>query len=130
MKRIPERTLARLAMILLISVQICVIFGLLYSHAALSLQISFADDQISMFEQMRTEALEAETKIAVCKLEYVVSYYPSGTKQRAGSRLDGLVERARQTAIRDIITHLRSKTRKDFGDDPGNWVTGLSQHRK
>ena len=61
----------------------------------------------------------------VSYLEYALWYYPSGTKQTKGSGLDQVVERARQCAVREIIEILRSRTRKDFGDDPRRWIEGL-----
>jgi hypothetical protein len=39
-------------------------------------------------------------------LDYVANYYPSGSKQETGSRLDRMVERERLLAIRDIRSHL------------------------
>ena len=47
-------------------------------------------------------------------------------KQTEGSALDRVVERARQSAVREIIAILRSRTGKDFGDDPRRWIEGLS----
>jgi hypothetical protein len=88
----------------------------------LRLRVSFASEQIAIFEEMRSRALSAEGSGAAQHLEYVVNYYPSGTKQIAGSRLDGIVERARTNAIRDIITHLREKTGENLGDDTEKWI--------
>jgi hypothetical protein len=63
-------------------------------------------------------------------LEYVVSYYPSGTKQTAGSRLDKIVERARQSTIREMISALRKRSGQDFGDDPQAWLRQAGRLKK
>jgi hypothetical protein len=64
------------------------LFKCYYEHIPLSLRVAFADDQIQIFDEMRTKALRSSPSEAVNHLEYVVSYYPSGTKQISGSRLD------------------------------------------
>ena len=87
-----------------------------------SLEIAFAEDQIDIFEQVTTKALQAKPAEAAACLQYVVGYYPSGTKQQAGSRLDRMVERQRTQAVREIIASLRRKTGEDLGDDPKEWI--------
>jgi hypothetical protein len=87
-------------------------------------EIAFADEQTATFDQMRRQTAESAA-VDVSDLEYALWYYPSGTKQTKGSRLDRVVERARQGAMREIIGILRSRTRKDFGDDPRRWIEGL-----
>ena len=96
----------------------------LITHITTSIQIAFAEDQTAIFEQMRRQTAESAA-VDVSYLEYTLWYYPSGTKQTRGSKLDRLVERARQSAVREIIGILRSRTRKDFGDDPRRWIEGL-----
>jgi uncharacterized protein YijF (DUF1287 family) len=96
----------------------------LISHSITSVQIAFADEQTAIFDQMRRQTAEAAA-VDASYLEYTLWYYPSGTKQTKGSRLDRMVERARQCAVREIIEILRSRTRKDFGDDPRRWIEGL-----
>ncbi len=96
----------------------------LISHVRTSVQIAFADEQTAIFDQMRRQTAEAAA-VDVSYLEYALWYYPSGTKQTKGSGLDRVVERARQCAVREIIEILRSRTRKDFGDDPRRWIEGL-----
>ena len=49
-----------------------------------SIQIAFADEQTAIFEQMQRLTAESET-VDVGYLDYALSYYPSGTKQTAGS---------------------------------------------
>jgi hypothetical protein len=43
-------------------------------------------------------------------------------KQREYSRFDRIVERARPSVIRDIISQLRQKTGEDRGDEPDIWI--------
>ncbi len=95
---------------------------LFWERFVLHIRVAFADDQTEIFEEMRDRALRAEAAEAVGYLEYVVAYYPLGTKQEAGSRLDRIVERYRALVVRDIIAHLRAKTGQDLGDDPQAWI--------
>ncbi len=88
----------------------------LFHQVMTHVQIAFADEQTAIFEQMRRRTAESPS-VDVGFLEYALSYYPSGTKQAEGSALDRIVERARQSAVREIITSLRDRTDKDFGDD-------------
>ena len=71
---------------------------------------------------MRLGALRSDPAEAAGCLEYVVSYYPSGTKQEAGSRLDRMVERERALALRDILSYLRVKMGEDLGEAPEAWI--------
>ena len=52
----------------------------------------------------------------------VVGYYPSGSKQEAGFRLDRMVELERTAAARDIVAYLRTKTGEDLGTSPEAWI--------
>lgn len=116
----PRRLVAVLAVLLL-----GLLAGsgwLLWSLAVLRIEVAFAAEQTAIFEQMRQEALQGDARTAAGCLEYVVNYYPSGTKQRAGSKLDRLVERARALAVADIVAHLRRTTGEDLGDAPEPWV--------
>jgi hypothetical protein len=55
-------------------------------------------------------------------LEYVVGYYPSGSKQETGSQLDRMVERESARAVKEIIAYLRTKTGEDLGANPKPWI--------
>ena len=88
----------------------------------LFLRVTFAEDQTHIFDEMRTKALASNPTEAAQCLEYVVHYYPSGTKQETASRLDRIVERSRARAIADIIAHLRSRTPSDLGPTPEPWI--------
>ncbi len=96
--------------------------SLFWSHGWLTLRVAFADEQIEIFHEMRTQALQGNASQAAGCLEYVVVYYPSGSKQETGSRLDRIVERERSLAVRDILSFLRSTTGEDLGEDPQLWI--------
>ena len=71
---------------------------------------------------MRVKALQSSATDAADCLQYVVNYYPSGTKQPTGSRLDRIVERERKQVIGEIINYLRIKTGESLGEDPEIWI--------
>jgi hypothetical protein len=96
-------------------------------HGITGIHIAFADDQTAIFEEMLEKVERGDIGEAANSLAYVVNYYPSGTKQVIGSRLDRVVERARRSALREIIASLRIKTHQDFGDDPERWIEGLKR---
>jgi len=93
--------------------------------AVTRLKIAFAEEQTSLFEEMREKVERSDPVEAADYLGYTLLYYPSGTKQVAGSPLDRVVERARRSAVREMIALLRTKTVHDFGDDPQRWLEGL-----
>ncbi len=96
--------------------------ALFLDYAPMKLRLAFASEQTQIFEEMRTKALKSGVAEAAGCLEYVANYYPSGTKQVNGSRLDRMVERERAAAVRDIIGYLRKQTGSDMGDAPEAWV--------
>ncbi len=96
----------------------------------LQIRVVFAEDQVAIFDEMRTRTESSDVPTTIGYLEYVVSYYPSGTKQSKDSRLDRIVERARQNAIREMIEHLRTTTGKDLGEEPQQWIETLPNPRK
>ncbi len=100
---------------------------LAWKHTMLGLRVAFASDQFAVFEEMRVRALRSVPAEAVADLRYVVDYYPSGTKQDKGSRLDRMVEQARDLTIREIICDLRSKTGEDLGEKPEKWIRKFSK---
>src|SRR5215831_4798936 len=89
--------------------------ALLWNQGWLSIRVALASEQTRIFDEMRAKALKSDAAGAAGCLQYVVSYYPSGTKQETGSRLDQIVERERALAIRDIVAYLRTKTGDDLG---------------
>lgn len=107
----------------LVCVGLVVLSACLYwNHASTTIRVAFASEQTKIFEEMRTRALQTDATGAAACLEYVVGYYPSGTKQESGSRLDRIVEHERSIAVRDIVTHLRTKTGEDLGEKPDVWI--------
>ena len=107
----------------LVGVGLLVLCGWLYlSRAWLAIRVSFAYEQTKIFDEMRTQALTSDAARAAGCLGYVVSYYPSGTKQETGSHLDQIVERDRTLAARDIMAYLRTKTGEDLGNNPSAWI--------
>jgi hypothetical protein len=93
----------------------------LVDNCLTTIQTGLAEEQTAIFEQMRQKTAASHSADAGY-LEYVVNYYPSGTKQVRGSRLDRIVELARQSAVREIIAILRTRTGYDLGDDPKPWI--------
>ena len=89
----------------------------------LSVQAALAEEQTLYFEEARDQALlnSRPEEIVRC-IEGTLNYYPSGSKQTAGSRLDRMVERARRLAVDDMIRQLRSKTGLDLGNEPQKWL--------
>ena len=96
--------------------------SLLWIHGLLAIRVAFAKEQSQIFEEMRTKALQSDAASAAGCLDYLVHYYPSGTKQQTGSPLDWLVEHNRALAERDIVMYLRTKTGQDLGERPEAWV--------
>lgn len=106
---------------------LCVVLIVLYSflfwkHGWLSIRVAWADDQTRIFEEMRVKALQRDAVGAADCLQYVVDYYPSGSKQETGSQLDRMVESERAWAARDIIAYLRTKTGEDLGENTEAWI--------
>ncbi len=117
-----------------------IIFGLLFlllvgviayqaiERGAHSIRLAFAEEQCQIFTQMADEASAAlgsqqpDTKAAVQHLEYAHNYYPSGTKQVAGSSLDAIVENSRHACEMRIIGLLKSTTGSDLGNDASLWI--------
>jgi hypothetical protein len=96
---------------------------LLWTRAWLDLEVAFAAEQTVIFNDMRAKALASSNPIEIAGyLQYAVGYYPSGTKQQTGSRIDQIVERSRANSIREIVAHLRTISGQDFGDDPQQWI--------
>jgi hypothetical protein len=96
--------------------------GLFWNYTWLTIHVAFASEQTDIFEEMRTRALKTDVAEAAGCLQYTVFYYPSGTKQETGSRLDRIVERDRKNTVREIISYLRTKTDNDLGENPEAWI--------
>lgn|GEM_PF-3200286 len=74
--------------------------------ALTQIRFAFAEDQTRTFELLRRQALESGTQGAQESLQGLIDYYPSGSKQAAGSQWDSIVERARASAIEDVKRYL------------------------
>ena len=117
-----KRTKTPVSVVLSIILSIALLW-LFYTYASLHLRVSLADGYITIFEEMRTEALaSSRVSDAVGKLRYTIGYYPSGSTQIPGSKVDRIVETARGHAIRDIVAHLRTLSSEDLGDEPEAWL--------
>lgn len=95
-------------------------YGWLYS--TLKIRTKFAEEQIRIFSEMSNRSMASTPADAAGCLDYVVNYYPSGSKQTRGSALDTLVEAQRKRAQLEIISVLRARTRDDLGQEPGPWI--------
>ncbi|HWN93900.1 MAG TPA: hypothetical protein VNT99_02610 [Methylomirabilota bacterium] len=95
---------------------------LFWNHGWLTIRVAWATEQINIFDEMRQRALQSDAADAAGCLAYVVSYYPSGSKQKTNSRLDRMVERDRVRVTRDILAYLRIKTGQDLGEHPEVWI--------
>jgi hypothetical protein len=115
---------SRMKLFLLLSVSVvfclCILFATKYTM--LKLRVDFAAGQVAIFEEMKTAAGGTTDPHKLSgQLQYVVNYYPSGSKQVSGASLDKVVETARSNAVAAIIAHLRATTGKDLGSVPETW---------
>jgi hypothetical protein len=103
------------------------------SHLSLVARAAMAEEQTEIFEYMVTRTAEAvsqsppDVRAAVGHLRYAHQYYPSGTKQVAGTRLDKIVERCRWLAEMRIIDMLRKATSEDHGADAEAWIKAFDR---
>ncbi len=96
---------------------------LLWSYFDFLLHVKLADEQVKVFYEMRTQSLQSSIPKEIAgNLEYVISYYPSRTKQKEGTILDQGVERSRRMVINDIVNHLRQVTNGDLNEKPEFWI--------
>jgi len=100
-----------------------------WSYARLKIEVAFAEEQTRIFDTMLQQAVAASPAEAAGALAYVVNYYPSGTKQRRGSRLDKVVERAGASVIRGMVSELREKTGEDLGTEPEAWIERYAKNK-
>lgn len=103
--------------------------ALIIHFLPLEMRVVMARSQVQLFDEMREQALQASASGTADKMSYVVSYYPSGTKQIAGSSLDQIVEQARAATIRECIGHLRKTTGADLGDAAEPWIKKYGSQR-
>ncbi len=80
-----------------------VLLYVIYCNFWLVIQIEYAYDQVTTFTHMEKRAHDSQELDELNKyLTYVRGYYPSGTKQKTGTRLDWLVEDRRRISIHAI----------------------------
>ncbi len=87
-----------------------IVAWLAYQSSKAILQAAFAEEQVRIFYAMRDQARSSSPVQAVESLEYAMDYYPSGTKQSLGSRLDRLVESVRADVCQQIMGELNNRT--------------------
>jgi len=103
---------------------LCFVAGFcMVKYTMLKLRVAFADGQVKIFREMEVAANSAaDPRKLSGQLEYVMNYYPSGSKQITGSQLDRVVETARSNAIAAIIGRLCATTGRNLGNDPRKWL--------
>jgi hypothetical protein len=107
---------------MIIVILIFLLFSLAVDYVPLKIRVALASEQVEIFEESRVRALMSDPQEAIKHLSSAVNYYPSGSKQITGSRLDLLVEQARDSSIREIIAYLRQTTGEDLGDEAKPWI--------
>lgn len=100
---------------------LCVIVVATVDWGFRMVQEGWALATVKIFADLGQKAECGSAGNAAACLRYVVEYYPSGTRIQQGSRLDQMVEVARQEAIHRITRVLREKTGIDRGDNPAAW---------
>ena len=103
--------------------------ALIIHFLPLEMRVVIARSQVQLFDEMRERSLQTNTSGSADTMSYIVGYYPSGTKQIAGSPLDQIVEQARAAAIRECIDHLRKTTGEDLGDAAEPWIKKYGSQR-
>jgi hypothetical protein len=72
-------------------------------YTEIRLRAALAEEQTQFFEEVVEQALQrTNSQDIAADIEAIRIYYPAGSKQRTGSHLDLIVERARKEAIRRL----------------------------
>ncbi len=119
---IPEHRRLNVALACCCAVLLVACATMFWNYGWLKIRVAWASEQTEIFEEMRTRAIGSDLAGAAGCLQYAYQYYPSGSKQQTGSRLDGIVERERQRVVREIVGYLRIKAPQDLGDKPEAWI--------
>lgn len=106
------RRLKEIAIVLLV-----VVAGIAWwKYLDIRIRAALAEEQTQFFDEMVQQAAQRKTaKEIAADIEAVKIYYPSGSKQRTGSHLDRIVERARSHAITKLeeqASRLRAELKK------------------
>ncbi|TWT30312.1 hypothetical protein KOR34_48700 [Posidoniimonas corsicana] len=83
----------------------CALLVVMLQRAAIvkqQIHLVYAHEQIEIFHEMVERSRSLGSQGSAGKIEYVQHYYPSGTKQAAGSQIDRIVEACREFAIDEI----------------------------
>jgi hypothetical protein len=116
-----SQTIAVTAIVVLLNTVVAGQFGYIVWT---SIQLSFADEQTMIFTEMVESTSEAlrrkppDMETAVDCLDYIRNYYPSGTTQTTGSRLDRIVERSRVSAESQVFEMIRISTDTELDTSP------------
>jgi hypothetical protein len=111
-----DRTVHYLKGILAVGVFLFALLGW-WRYLEIRMHAALAEEQTLFFEESLGEGLKRQNAAEVLKfIDAIRIYYPTGSKQKAGTHLDLMVERARSNAISQLETcaaHLESKSSKD-----------------
>jgi hypothetical protein len=73
----------------------------------------------------RSEALDGEIRVSVSCLREIMNCYTNWNWKRGDLMLGPCVEEQRKAAVQDVVRSLRSRTGREFGNDPEEWIRGL-----
>jgi hypothetical protein len=105
-----------------------IIVGQAIDRGVCGIRIALAEEQCQFFVEMADKAVAALNRDppsineAIDCLESTHRYYPSGTKQVAGSPLDRVVETCRRASERRIIEVLKATAGSHLGNDADAWI--------
>ena len=89
----------------------------------MKISIAFGVDQIDVFDQMLIKAKNSEDPRKICEFfDYVISHYPSRTKQEKHTKLNHIVKKHRSQTVELMIVRLENVTGQNLGADPQDWV--------
>ncbi len=86
-------------------------------------EVRLTRDLIWRYDAEREHALKGDVRQAVQYLQ--MFNVPSSPDELGNKNLAYILGRERKQAVREIITYLRTKTGKNFGDEPEKWIEGL-----
>ena len=120
-------SIGNLVLVMCFMLAVCVGGVYFVRFSILDVRVSRAAEQLNVFRDMIEKAAQGSYEDGLGALAYTVSYYPSGSKQLKGSRLDTIVEQARQDTVASIIEVLKQKGPADLGPDPQPWLETLQE---
>jgi hypothetical protein len=75
---------------------------------------------VRWYDERREEAFKGDLSQAAKSLNSVVEYWP--VKVPRDGEFGYIASSSRKSAIREIITRMRTLTGEDLGDDPQPWI--------